>query len=243
MKVIRVKDYNEMSVELNKLFIDQIKENPQSVLGFTTGGTPTGMSKLFADEINAGIDVSKVTMLNLDEYVCDPKEAPYSVYNWMMEHVYNRIDQDFKAVHIMRGDAKDPEAEIERFTKIIEDNPIDLQMLGLGTNAHIGANEPGTPFDSTMFVADSHDATINAVMNSYGLSREQAPKQMYTMGFAEIMGAKTVVLAASGKSKAQAVKDTIEGDIDESIPASYLRNHDNFIFIIDEEAASLLENK
>lgn len=241
MQIILVKDYQEMSQELNKQFIDQIKLKPESVLGFTTGGTPKGMAKHFAQEINNGLDVSEVTIVNLDEYVCEPETSVFSVYNWMMTHVFEPIHQDFKAFHILKGNANKQE-ELTRFKKVLEDNPRDIQMLGLGTNAHIGANEPGTPFDQELFVADSHESTIQAVINLFGISKEEAPTQMFTMGFKEIMEAKKVVLAASGKSKAQAVKAILEEEIDVSIPASILKTHHNFVFIIDDEAASLLDN-
>ena len=123
----------------------------------------------------------------------------------------------------------------------MEKYPRDLQLLGLGTNGHIGANEPGTPFDSSVFVSDSRESTIEATQKLFGLTREEAPERMYTMGFREIMQAKQVVLAASGISKAEAVKKLLEGEITEEVPATCLRRHENCILIVDQEAASYLE--
>lgn len=239
MKIIKVKDYVEMSEELNKIFVEQIKEKKDSVLSFTTGGTPYGMAQLFAEEINNGLDISNTIMMNLDEYV-GPADGKYTVRKWMNDNIYGKIKNQPKEIHLINSDAKNKAEEIERYKAILDKYPRDVQMLGLGVNGHIGANEPGTPFTSELFVADSQESTIKATMNLFDLKAEEAPTQMYTMGFKEIMAAKCVVLAASGKAKAEAVKNTIEGEISEMVPASYLRNHDNFIFIIDEDAASLL---
>src|SRR5699024_4484809 len=121
--------------------------------------------------------------------------------------------------------------------------PRDLQILGLGVNGHLGANEPGTPFDSRLFLADSDESTIQSTMGYQNLTREEAPTQMLTLGLADMMEAKKVLLVASGERKAEAVKATIEGPINEDCPASILRAHPNAIFIIDDAAASLLDKK
>ena len=123
---------------------------------------------------------------------------------------------------------------------MLKAHPRDIQLLGLGTNGHVGANEPGTPADSTLFVADSCESTIQATQDLFGLKREETPVQMFTMGLTEIMEAECVILAASGEKKAEAVKAVVEGEITEQVPASILRNHKNFIFVVDEAAASLL---
>lgn len=241
MKIIKTKDYNEMSYELFKLYEEELKGNPASCLSFTTGGTPAGMAEFLVNAVNnEGLDISQATMLNLDEYVGD-KNGKYSVYTWMHEHIYNRLNQKPKHIYYVNADAEDKDAEIKRYQEILANNPRDIQMLGLGTNGHIGANEPGTSFSSTMFVADSCESTIEATKNLFNLSYEETPRQMFTMGFKEIMEAKCVVLAVSGKKKAEALKKLLEEPISESCPASYLRNHDNFVLIYDEEAGSLLE--
>lgn len=141
---------------------------------------------------------------------------------------------------MMDAEAADQKAELERYAGILKKYPRDIQLLGLGTNGHIGANEPGTPADSTLFVADSCESTIQATQDLFGLKREETPVQMFTMGFREIMAADCVILAASGRKKAEPVKAVVEGEITEQVPASLLKNHKNFIFIVDEEAASLL---
>lgn len=241
MKVIRVKDYAAMTEELLALFTNQIKEKKESVLSFTTGGTPRGFLEALADAVNGGLDISRCVCCNLDEYVGE-KTGLYSVYRFMNEHFYDRIKVRPREIHMMNAEAEDKAAELERYRRVLERHPRDIQLLGLGTNGHIGANEPGTPFDSTLFVADSRESTIEATRTLFGLTDEETPRQMFTMGFQEIMAARCVVLAAAGVSKAEAVKAVIEGGITEAVPASYLKTHGNFIFIIDEEAASLLEN-
>lgn len=121
--------------------------------------------------------------------------------------------------------------------------PRDIQLMGLGTNGHIGACEPGTPFETSAFCAEHKESTIESTMKLYNITREQAPTHMFTLGFKEIMAAKMPLLIASGTSKAEAVRRLLEEPVNESCPASYLRNHPNFTFIIDEEAASLLRKE
>lgn len=239
MKLIKVKNYDEMTAELLKLYVDQIRRKPDSVLSFTTGGTPRGVLEALAEEINDGLDISQCVFCNLDEYV-GKKNGVYSVFHFMNTHLYDRIKQKPKEIHMMNAEAVDQKTELERYRRILEQHPRDIQLLGLGTNGHIGANEPGTPFDSSLFVAESCDSTIQATKELFDLRLEETPTWMFTMGFKEIMEADCVVLAASGTSKATAVKKILEGGITEEVPASYLKNHPNFIFIIDEDAASLL---
>ncbi|MBM6615260.1 6-phosphogluconolactonase [Desemzia sp. RIT804] len=141
----------------------------------------------------------------------------------------------------INGETDNPDQEIERYKKLLSENRRNLQILGLGTNGHIGANEPGTPFDSTMFLAKHEDSTIKSTMKEYGITREESPTEMFTLGFSEILDADKVVLLVSGAHKAKAVKDFIEGEITRECPVTALREHHNVIAIIDEEAASLLE--
>lgn len=240
MKLIKVKNYDEMTNEILKVFVEQVNNKKDSVLSFTTGATPEKFLLDFAKEINNGLDVSSCIFFNLDEYV-GKKSGKYSVYSFMNTHLYDLIENKPKEIHMLNAEAEDKKAEIERYSNLLKKYPRDLQLLGLGTNGHIGANEPGTPFNSTLFVADSHESTILATKNLFNLTYEETPKQMFTMGFKEILEANCIVLAASGVKKAEAVKKIIEGEITENVPASILKTHKNFIFIIDEEAASLLD--
>lgn len=239
MRIIKVKDYAAMTAKLLEIFTNTIKQKPDCVLSFTTGATPRGFLEGLAEEINQGLDIQQCIFCNLDEYV-GMKDSVYSVYRFMHETLYDRIKTKPKAIYMFNGEASDKEKELERYGKILKDHSRDIQLLGLGVNGHIGANEPGTSFQSSLFVADSKESTIRSTQLLYNLTEEETPKQMYTMGFQEIMAAKCVILAVSGKSKAEAVKKIMEKKITEKVPATYLWNHPNCIIIMDEDAASLL---
>ena len=169
MKLIKVKNYEEMTEVLLKLFVEQIEKKPDSVLSFTTGYTPEGLLDRLAERINQGLDVSRCIFCNLDEYV-GKKDGVYSVYHFMHEHLYDKISNGPKEIHMMDAEAADQKAELERYAGILKKYPRDIQLLGLGTNGHIGANEPGTPADSTLFVADSCESTIQATQDLFGLN-------------------------------------------------------------------------
>lgn len=240
MKTIFVKDYAEMTQVTYDLIKETLVKKPEAVISMTTGGSPRGLIEMMVEEINNDrLDISEATVMNLDEYV-GPKEASYTVDTFMNEQFYQKLNTQPKRAFLMDGSAEDIEAEIVRYTEIMDQYPRDIQIIGLGTNGHIGANEPGTPFDSTIFLADHDDSTIESTMREYNLSRDEAPTQMITMGFTEILAARTAILMVSGVRKAEAVKGVLEGDVSVDCPASYLREQDNVIMIVDEDAASLL---
>lgn len=241
MKTIFVKDYDEMSKTTYEIIKNTIAKKKDAVISMTTGGTPRGLFKLMIDDINNDtLNISETTFLNLDEYI-GPKDAPYTVNTFMYENFYNKIKTQPRNIHLIDGATKDVDEEIKRFTKILNENPRDIQIIGLGTNGHIGANEPGTPFDSTMFLAKHDESTIQSTMKEYGVSKEEAPTEMITLGFTEILDSKTVILMVSGKHKAEAVQGILEGEVTTDLPASYLNDKDNVIMIVDEDAASLLK--
>lgn len=242
MKIIKVKNYEEMSKKGFELIKKVIQSKDKPVLSLNTGGTPKGLYKNFVESVNNGLDVSKTAFLSLDEYI-GPKEAKYTVRNYMNKRFFELIQQTPEDVFLINGDTNNVDQEIKRYTEILEQYPRDIQLLGIGTNGHLGANEPGTSFDSTIFLANHTEATIQSTMKEYNITREEAPKQMITLGFKEILEARQILLLASGKHKAQAVKDTLEGPITEGCPASVLRKFSNVTVIIDEEAASLLNNE
>nr|WP_309100344.1 glucosamine-6-phosphate deaminase [Fredinandcohnia onubensis] len=241
MKTIFVKDYDEMSKKAYEIIKEVIETKDEPVISMTTGGSPRGMFKLFVEDINNGLDISNATIMNLDEYM-GPKDAVYTVRTFMYKNLYNLINIQPKNIFLIDGEAQDTDKEIARYKAILDQYPRDIQLLGLGTNGHIGANEPGTPFDSTMFLAKHDESTIQSTMKEYGIERAEAPTEMLTLGFTEILEAKTVLLIASGKHKSEAVKALLEGEITSDCPVTALRNCKNAIVIIDEEAASLLED-
>ncbi|CEE00332.1 putative glucosamine-6-phosphate deaminase [Caldibacillus thermoamylovorans] len=242
MKTIFVKDYDEMSKKGYEFIKEVIQTKEEPVISMTTGGTPRGIFKLFVEDINNGLDIRDTTIMNLDEYI-GPKEAVYTVRTFMYENLYNKIHVQPKNIFLIDGSTNNPAKEIARYKAILDQHPRDIQILGLGTNGHIGANEPGTPFDSTMFLAKHEESTIQSTMKEYGITREEVPTEMLTLGFTEIFEAEKVILLVSGKHKAKAVKALLEGEITPDCPATALRNCDNSIVIVDEDAASLLEKK
>lgn len=242
MKTIFVKDYDEMSKKAYEIIKEVIETKEEPVISMTTGGSPKGVFKLLVEGINGGLDIHNTTIMNLDEYI-GPKDAVYTVRTFMYKHLYNLINVAPKNIFLIDGEAQDKDAEIASYKEVLSQYPRDVQLLGLGTNGHIGANEPGTPFDSTMFVAQHDESTIQSTMKEYGISKEAAPTEMFTLGFTEIAEAEIVILIVSGKHKAEAVKALLEGKVTTDCPATVLRNWDNAIVIIDQDAASLLEQE
>lgn len=240
MKLFIVENYDEMTKLTYDIIEKVIKNKENPVISMTTGGTPEGLFKMIVNEENKGnLDLSNTIMMNLDEYI-GPKDAPYSVNRYMNERLYDKLNKQPKEKLLINGDPDKIEESIEEYKKLLDQNKRDIQILGLGTNGHIGANEPGTSFDSSIFLAHHENSTIESTMKQYGIKREEAPDKMITLGFKEILEAEQVILMASGKSKAEAISKVIKGEISEEVPASYLKDKENVIIIIDQEAASLL---
>lgn len=242
MKTIFVKNYEEMSEKGYEIIKDVMETKEQPVISMTTGGSPRGLFTLLVEGVNNGLDISNTVMMNLDEYI-GPKDAVYTVNTFMYENFYNKINTQPKEIFLINGEAENKEEEINRYKEVLNKYPRDIQVLGLGTNGHIGANEPGTPFDSTIFLAEHDDSTIESTMREYNIERDAAPTEMITLGFTEILEAEKVILLVSGKRKSEAVKNLLEGEISTDCPATALRDKDNVIVIIDEEAASLLNEE
>lgn len=240
MELIIVKNYEEMSEKTFEIIKNVIENKENPVISMTTGGTPRGLFKKLADAFNKDLDIKKVKFLNLDEYIGE-KNAPYTVYRYMNENLFDLVSKKPLSWDHIHGDEENIEKEIERYKNVLDNTKRDVQVLGLGVNGHIGANEPGTPFDSTIFLADHDKSTIESTANEYNIDISDAPNQMVTMGFEEILEADKVLLMVSGSKKAEAVKNVLNGPISTACPASYLRDKDNVIMIIDEDAASLLE--
>lgn len=240
MRIIRTKDYAEMSQKAFEVLKDVLDRKKDAVINTTIGASYDGMFELVIQAVNEGrLSIKDSVFMNLDEYIAD-RDRSFTIYTFMTSKFYNLLSEKPKVIEMLDGSVNDVQAEIERYKKVLEQYPRDLQILGLGVNGHLAANEPGTSFQSRVFLADSDESTIQSTMLYQKLTREEAPTQMLTLGLADIMEAKQILLVASGERKAQAVKNTIEGPIDESCPASILRAHPNAIFIIDEAAGSLL---
>jgi glucosamine-6-phosphate deaminase len=207
------------------------------VIGLPTGSSPETMYKELRE---SDLDFTDVVAINLDEYIGLEADHPQSYAHFMDEQLFN--EKSFKETHIPDGTASDEEDETYRYNQVIVENPIDLQILGIGTNAHLGFNEPGASFESLTEKVELTEDTIEANKRFFD-SADDVPKYAYSMGIASIMSADKIMLLAYGESKAEAVANAINGPVTEDVPASILQKHDNVVFILDKAAASQLEDE
>jgi len=240
MKIIKTKNYEELSAEAAKIIIDIVTRNPYAVLGLATGTTPLGLyKKLIADHTKNPTSYKHIRAVNLDEYKGLPKEHKQSYAYFMRKNLFEHIDIDLENAHIENGVAADEQAECERYDKLLKSMRQDIQLLGLGSNGHIAFNEPNTSFESTTHVVNLTESTIKDNARLFN-NIEEVPKQAYTMGLNSIMQAKKILILASGANKAEAVYKLVNGNVTEAVPASILQNHPDCTLIIDKEAAKLL---
>ncbi|MDD6382286.1 glucosamine-6-phosphate deaminase [Mitsuokella sp.] len=242
MRVIITNSYDEMSKEAAKIVAGQIYLKPDSVLGLATGSTPLQMyKKLIAVHEMVGLDFSQVTSFNLDEYIGMSPDNPQSYHYFMKHNFFDFINIKPENIFIPDGMAEDIEAEGKHYDALIEEKGgIDLQILGIGRNAHIGFNEPDIKFEATTHKVKLDDETIEA--NSRFFENEaDVPRYAISMGIKTIMLAKKVVLLASGSNKAEAVYNAVYGSISPSAPASILQLHRDVTVIVDKEAGALLQ--
>lgn len=234
MKVIRV----ENQVEGAKVALALLKEKlaqGAKTLGLATGSSPI---EFYKQIIASDLDFSELTSVNLDEYVGLSEDNPQSYRYFMNEQLFHK--KPFKESFLPNGVAEDAEVEVERYNQILADHPVDLQILGIGINGHIGFNEPGTSFDSTVHIVDLEQSTIEANARFFD-KIEDVPTQAFSMGIRNILDAKSIILFAYGASKAQAIAGTVQGEVTESLPASALQRHEDVVIIADKEALSLLD--
>ena len=232
MKWIEVNTYDEMSEVAANIFFKQIQEKPNSVLGLATGGSPVGMYKDLVARHQAGqISFKDVQTFNLDEYVGLKRTSPASYWTFMQENLFNFVDIQQKNIHLPNGKAEDLAAECVAYDASIDAaKGIDLQLLGIGVNGHIGFNEPGTPFDSMTNIVELTESTRteNAI---YFDDPSEVPTHAITMGIQSIMKAKEIVLIAFGEKKLDAIKKLKSGHVTEDFPASQLLIHPNVTII------------
>ena len=241
MKIIRAKDYQDMSRKAANIISAQVIMKPNCVLGLATGGTPVGTYAQLVDWYNKGdLDFSEVTTVNLDEYRGLPKEHPQSYWYFMNENLFSKVNIDPAKTNLPDGTNLDTAAECARYNGIIHKlGGVDLQLLGIGPNGHIGFNEPGTPWDAVTHIVPLTDATRQANKRFFN-SIDEVPEKAVSMGIKTVMQSRRIILMAFGKNKAQAVKGMIEGRIDNSVPASILQLHPDCTVYIDDDAASML---
>ncbi len=239
---VRIFDSAErIGQEVGRLICDYVNSNPEACLGLATGMTPVPAYNYIANEYACGrVSFAKVTTFNLDEYCDLPKEHKNSFYSFMVDNLFSKIDIDLGNVNFLDGNAQDVEAESKRYAeKIKAAGGIDIQLLGIGRNGHIGFNEPSDKFTDEAFKVKLTDSTIEA--NSVFFDDIPMPRWAVTMGIGSIMRAKKILLVATGESKAQAIKNTIEGEVTPENPASILKQHPDATLFIDKAAASLLK--
>lgn len=241
MKLIQTLNYAELSQQAAAQVLSRLKGNPALNLGLATGSTPTGLyQELIKDHQLNGTSYEQVNTFNLDEYIGVPKKDHHSYHYFMCEKLFEHIDLPLDQTHIPDGTAKNLARECNRYEQFIrEHGGIDLQVLGIGQNGHIGFNEPGTAFDSRTHIIDLAESTLNANSRFFA-SLEDVPRQAITMGIGTIMDSREIFLLVSGTAKAEALARLMNGEVSEQFPASVLRKHQDVTIFVDIEAAAML---
>ena len=238
MKLIIEKDYNELSKRAADILKNEIKGNPQIVLGLATGSTPIGTYKeLIKIHKEEKLDFSEVKTFNLDEYIGLDEDHPNSFRYFMNEELFKHININIENTHIPNGSSKDMENHCKEYDEYIEKaGGIDIQILGIGTNGHIAFNEPAKELNLGTAIVDLTESTINNNARFFD-TIDGVPKTAVTMGMGSILKAKKIILLASGKSKAPIMKEFLNGNtITTDIPASLLLLHPDVTVIVDEKA-------
>ena len=241
MRVIRAKDYFDMSRKAANVLSAQVILKPNSVLGLATGSSPVGTYKQLIEWYKKGdIDFSLVTTINLGEYCGLEPDAPQSYRYFMDQNLFRHINIRPEHTHVPNGLEPDAAKECARYEALIEQHSgIDMQLLGIGHNGHIGFNEPGTAFETSTHRVALTKSTIEANQRFFA-SEGEVPRYAYTMGIRSIMQAMRILIIVSGEDKAQIVKETFTGPVTPAVPASVLQLHNNVTLVGDEGALSLL---
>ncbi len=241
MRIIVATNYDEMSKKAADIVASQIILKPESVVGLATGGTPVGFYReLIKIHKDGKFSFKEVKTFNLDEYYGLDKENTQSYHYYMMDNLFKHIDISIENVNIPNGMAKDIEVECRAYeAKIKSAGGIDIQVLGIGTNGHIGFNEPDVKFEAITHLVKLDEETIEANSRFFN-SIEEVPKSAISMGIKTIMHAKKIVLLASGSEKAKVIERMMNGDITPDLPASILQLHPDVTLILDKDAASEL---
>ncbi|HWT75019.1 MAG TPA: glucosamine-6-phosphate deaminase [Mobilitalea sp.] len=239
MRIYRVKDYKDMSRKAANIISAQIILKPDCVLGLATGSTPIGTYRQLVEWYNKGdLDFSEVRTVNLDEYKGLTEDNSQSYRNFMNQNLFNQVNIDKKNTYVPNGMAEDDAAECARYSGIIRAlGGIDLQLLGLGHNGHIGFNEPNDVFDMEVHCVALTQSTIEANSRLFA-SADEVPRYAYTMGMKAIMQAKKILIAVSGEDKAEIVKKAFTGEVKPEVPVSILQMHRDVTLIGDEAALS-----
>ena len=242
MKIYKAKDYKDMSRKAANIISAQVIMKPNCVLGLATGSTPIGAYAQLVEWYNKGdLDFSEVTTVNLDEYKGLPRTNDQSYYYFMHQHLFDRVNIDPERTNVPNGMEPDAEKECGRYEELIRSlGGVDLQLLGLGHNGHIGFNEPGEAFEKETHCVDLTESTIEANKRFFA-SADDAPKQAYTMGIKTIMQAKKILIVVNGENKADIVERAFFGPVTPEVPASILQLHNDVTLVGDEAALAKIE--
>lgn len=238
-KVFVYDDYEGLSQKAYEVMEEVVKQG-KVTLGLATGSSPVGLYKRLVEAHKNGLSFKDVQSFNLDEYVGLSKDHDQSYYHFMFEHLFKHVDFNLDNVHLPKGEGSLEEVAAE-YEAMLSQNPQDLQLLGIGSNGHIGFNEPGTSFDSTVHVIRLKEETRQDNARFFS-TIDEVPHFAITMGIKDILRAKKILLVASGKNKAMAIKEMLEGKIREDVPCTILQNHPDVVVVLDKEAASLIQH-
>ena len=239
MRIYKGKDYADMSRKAANIISAQVIMKPDCVLGLATGSSPIGLyQQLVAWYEKGDLDFSEVRTVNLDEYKGLSRENDQSYYYFMHHNLFDHVNLPAENSHLPNGMEPDSDKECRRYSELIRSmGGVDLQLLGIGHNGHIGFNEPGDAFDNDVHCVDLTQSTIEANKRFFA-SADDVPKQAYTMGIKTIMQAKKILIVASGEDKADIVRDAFFGPITPKVPASVLQLHNDVTLVADEAALS-----
>jgi glucosamine-6-phosphate deaminase len=234
MKLIKVQDYKELSEIACKIIIEDISKKPNIAIGFATGKTPLGLYKeLIKSYKEKKVDFSKIKSFNLDEYYPIKKKNKNSYHYYMIKNLLSRVNIKKSNINFLNGETKNPEKECLNYERKIKKNPLDIVILGVGVNGHIGFNEPGSLFNSKTRIVNLSPDTLGH-NSKYFKNKKNIPKQALTIGLKTIFSSKKIILLASGKEKSKAIGHLTSGNMDKNWPVSMLRKHKNLIVIIDK---------
>ena len=232
---------DEVSRYTAQRLLAKIKASPAAVLGLATGSTMEPVyAQLIEDLQQTPVDVSQLTTFNLDEYMGLSAQHPQSYNYYMYQHLFNQLDIPAQNVHLPQGLVSDAETACQAYSNAIEAmGGLDLQLLGIGSNGHIGFNEPQTCFNSRTHVVELSEQT--RIDNSrFFDDQNEVPTHAITMGIQDILNAKEIILVATGRNKTEIMAQLFASAVDEAIPASALKQHKNITIVLDREAAALL---
>lgn len=239
MRMIEAENYKDMSRKAANIISAQMILKPDCVLGLATGSTPIGIYEQLVEWYKKGdLDFSKISTVNLDEYKGLDRENDQSYYFFMHQHLFNHVNVRPECTHVPNGMEPDFEKECKRYEELVDSlGGVDLQLLGLGHNGHIGFNEPAPVFEKATHCVDLTESTIEANKRFFA-SADEVPKQAYTMGIGTIMKAKKVLVVVSGEDKAEIVAKAFSGEVTPKVPASILQMHQDVTIVADKAALS-----